>query len=94
MANCVPVIATAVGGIPDLISHGETGFLTQPGNFGDIAHYIKKLAADEQLRAQLAKNGLRAIGRYSWDKIMPLYENELRCVVTDHRCEQRDREIL
>ena len=81
MAHGVPVIATAVGGIPDLISHGETGFLTQAGNFGEIAHYIKKLTGDEQLRSRLGQNCLRAVQQYSWDHIMGLYENELRRVV-------------
>jgi glycosyltransferase involved in cell wall biosynthesis len=85
MAHGVPIIATRVGGVPDLISHGETGFLIQPGDFGEIAHYIKKLAGDEQLRAELAKNCLKVIKRYSWDRIMPLYESELRRAVANHR---------
>jgi len=78
MALGVPVIATEVGGIPDLIKHGETGFLTQPGNVGEIAYYARKLADDERLRNQLGKNCLRVVQQYSWDHIMPLYENELR----------------
>ena len=78
MALGVPVIATAVGGIPDLIKHGETGFLTQPGNVGEIAYYVRKLADDERLRSQLGKNCLSVVQQYSWEHIMPLYENELR----------------
>ena len=78
MALGVPVIATAVGGIPDLIKHGDTGFLTQPGNVGELAYYIRKLADDERLRSQLGKNCLRVVQQYSWDRIMPLYEHELR----------------
>ncbi len=81
MAHGIPVIATEVGGIPDLIKHGETGFLTQPGNSSAIASYIKKLTCDERLRSQLGKNCLSAVGQYSWDRIMPLYENELSRVV-------------
>jgi glycosyltransferase involved in cell wall biosynthesis len=86
MAHGVPTIATEVGGIPDLIQHGETGFLTRPGNVEEIAHYIKKLAGDERLRDRLATNCLRVIRRYSWNNVMWLYEDQLRRVVGDHRC--------
>jgi glycosyltransferase involved in cell wall biosynthesis len=86
MAHGVPTIATEVGGIPDLIQHGETGFLTQPGNVDEIAHYIQKLAGDERLRDRLATNCLSVIRQYSWNNVMRLYENELRRVVGAHRC--------
>jgi glycosyltransferase involved in cell wall biosynthesis len=89
MAHGVPTIATEVGGIPDLIQHGETGFLTRPGNAEEIAHYIKKLAGDGGLRDRLATNCLRAIRRYSWNNVMRLYEDQLRGVVGDHRCLKR-----
>jgi glycosyltransferase involved in cell wall biosynthesis len=80
MAHGVPVIATAVGGIPDLIKHGETGFLTQAGNVSEIAYYVRKLADDEALRRRLGNNCLGAVRHNSWDHVMALYETELRGV--------------
>jgi glycosyltransferase involved in cell wall biosynthesis len=74
MAHGVPVIATAVGGIPDLVNHGETGFLTQPGNISEIVQYVRKLADDEPLRRRLGNNCLGAVRYSAWDQIIALYE--------------------
>jgi len=57
MACQTPVIATAVGGIPELIRDGETGWLVPPGDATAIAARLPKLLAD---RAQLAATGERA----------------------------------
>ena len=51
-----PAIATAVGGIPALISHGENGYLFQPGDVDTFAEYIYRLSVDEELRQNLAEN--------------------------------------
>jgi glycosyltransferase involved in cell wall biosynthesis len=52
LACGVPVIATAVGGIPEQITEGVTGFLTAPGDSTDMAHKITHLlnAPDVRLR--------------------------------------------
>lgn len=51
-----PAIATRVGGIPALISHGENGYLFEPGDVETFADYIYKLSVDEELRQRLAEN--------------------------------------
>ncbi|MBI4524218.1 MAG: glycosyltransferase family 4 protein [Deltaproteobacteria bacterium] len=81
MAHGVPILATAVGGIPDLIEHGETGFLLESGGAETIAHYIQVLAQDEKLRRIMGQKCLRMAERYSWEKVLPLYEDELRRVL-------------
>jgi glycosyltransferase involved in cell wall biosynthesis len=48
-----PVVATAVGGVPDLVSPGNTGFLTEFGNVDLIADSLTKVLADPELRAQM-----------------------------------------
>lgn len=51
-----PAIASRVGGIPSLISHGESGFLFEPGDVRTFADYIYRLSVDEELRRGLAEN--------------------------------------
>ncbi len=50
-----PVLATNVGGIPSAVSHGETGWLVPPDDAGALAEGFRALAADGDLRAQLAE---------------------------------------
>ena len=49
----LPVVATAVGGIPEIITNDETGVLVPPKNPGAIATAIDSLLTDEPLRERL-----------------------------------------
>ena len=53
----VPVVATAVGGTPEVIADGETGFLVPPGNAIALAEKINELLADDSLRKQFGEAG-------------------------------------
>ncbi len=52
----VPVIASAVGGVPEIIEHEKTGLLVEPKNSKAIAHAITKLLADKKTAKQLGSN--------------------------------------
>jgi len=52
-----PVIATKVGGIPDVVIHEQTGLLITPHAPAEIAAAVRKLAASPSLRKRLAENG-------------------------------------
>jgi len=54
MAAGVPVVSTDVGGVGDLVVHGETGWLVPPGDPPALARAIQGLLADPALRARLA----------------------------------------
>jgi len=54
-AAAVPVVATAVGGIPEIIEHGVTGFLVARDDVDGLAHYTKVLVDDPQRRGQMGK---------------------------------------
>lgn len=56
MASGRAVIATRVGGIPELIEHRRTGLLVQPGNAGELARALDLLSDRPALRRQLAEN--------------------------------------
>ena len=49
----VPAVATAVGGVPELIDDGVTGFLTPPGDAGKLAAALERLLGDPDLGARL-----------------------------------------
>ena len=61
-----PVVATMVGGIPEVIEDGVTGFLVPPENPQALAHALARLVADGALRARMGEAGrLRAETRFS-----------------------------
>lgn len=66
MAAGTPVLATHVGGIPDVIEHGVSGLLVAPGAPQALAQAIARLLTDDALRARLRENARREVaGRYS-----------------------------
>jgi glycosyltransferase involved in cell wall biosynthesis len=85
MARGVPVVATRVGGVPDLVAHGQTGWLAEPGDTAAIAEGIREISTDAALRARLAENGVRAMGRYDWPGVIETLECVLRDVTSGRR---------
>lgn len=70
MASGLPVIASAVGGTPEIIRHGETGLLFQPGDPKSLAEAIIRLLEDEELRQRLRARALLELkGKFSWDTL-------------------------
>src|SRR5690606_9152373 len=53
-ATGTPVVATAVGGIPEIVAHGETGLLVTYGDKASLAEAIGQVLVDENLRGRLA----------------------------------------
>ncbi len=54
MAAGVPVVATAVGGVPELIRPGDTGWLVQPRNEDELARALLEVSADTTVRSRVA----------------------------------------
>jgi len=52
----LPVVATTVGGIPDILQHGVNGLLVPPGNVPELAASLKQLLADKPARIQMGYN--------------------------------------
>ncbi len=61
MAFGTPVIATAICGIPELITHNISGLLIEPDDVDALAGGIEKLLKDGALRAELTKNGYQKV---------------------------------
>ena len=61
------VVATRVGGIPDLIKDGENGFLVEPHSPEELAQKIKELMEDKELRNKFGKAGRELVSRnFEW----------------------------
>ena len=57
----IPVVATAVGGVPDILAHGESGLLAAPGQTLALAEEMKKLARSAPLRKRVGADGKRHV---------------------------------
>jgi glycosyltransferase involved in cell wall biosynthesis len=61
MAASLPVVASAVGGTPELVRHGETGFLFSSGNVEEAQAHLARLIGDRELRAALGAAGRQLV---------------------------------
>ena len=72
----VPVVATRIGGIPEVVTDGESGFLSNIGDTEKMADDALKFVKDDDLRRAFGLRGRElAISRYSSEKIIPQYIN-------------------
>jgi glycosyltransferase involved in cell wall biosynthesis len=66
-----PAVATAVGGVPDVVDDGETGFLVAPGDTDALAERLERLARDPALRVEMGATGReRVLRRYAVDRLV------------------------
>lgn len=66
MACGLPVVASAISGIPELVDDGETGILIPSGEAEALANALERLAGDRALRARMGTSGrARILGEYS-----------------------------
>jgi len=74
MACEVPVIASRVGGLPEVVTDGETGYLSPVGDVDKMAADAARLLADEKLRREMGQRAREsAIDRYRTDVVIPQY---------------------
>jgi glycosyltransferase involved in cell wall biosynthesis len=82
MARRVPVVASAVGGIPEVITSGVDGVLVEPADSRTLAAAVSDLLTDPDLRRRIGEAGYRTVAeRYSIDaqvrRIEAVYDEEL-----------------
>ena len=66
-----PVVATRVGGVPDVVRDGEDGFLVDAGATDDLAERLERLARDPELRKRMGEAGRsRVLPRYAVDRLV------------------------
>jgi len=59
----LPVIASQVGGVPDLVEDGITGFLVPPNQLDSLADQLEKLLVDPELRQRMGQAGMEKMSR-------------------------------
>jgi glycosyltransferase involved in cell wall biosynthesis len=79
MAARIPVIASRIGGIPELVKDGITGFLFTPGDAVDLAKKMDACIANPDILVELGKNAFSEIRQYTFEnqvsKIIKIYED-------------------
>jgi glycosyltransferase involved in cell wall biosynthesis len=70
-----PVIASAVGGNPDMVTDGENGLLVRPGDPDDLAAAMARLLDDPQLRARLGEAGRASVAELTADRVAAQFEH-------------------
>jgi glycosyltransferase involved in cell wall biosynthesis len=82
MALGKPIVASNIGGIPDLIFHGKNGFLVPPQKPRELAQYIQLLLEDENKRTKMGQEGKKLSQNFSVEqmvqKIEGLYNHQLK----------------
>ena len=67
MASGTPVVASRIGGVPEVVTDGETGFLVDPGDVGALHYGLAMLLADGRLARRMGDAARAAIlDRFTW----------------------------
>ena len=74
MACGLPVVATRVGGVPDIIEDGTNGYLVDAMNQEQIAEALLKLLQNDQLRKEISNNNRKEAERYRWNTVAATLE--------------------
>lgn len=76
MASGKPIIASDVGGIPELIYDGENGILVKPDDVNALSEAILKMSYDDYLRRKISQNALKTVvhARKIAKRYVSLYE--------------------
>jgi alpha-maltose-1-phosphate synthase len=68
MASGLPVVASRLGGVPEIIVHGETGFLVEPGHVDELHDRLALLLGEPALAADMGRRGRElVVERFTWE---------------------------
>jgi glycosyltransferase involved in cell wall biosynthesis len=86
LAGGRPVVATEVGGVPDVVRDGVDGFLVEPGDVDAMADRLAQLAADADLRRRMGAAGSASVReRYSVERLLGDVDALYRSLLRDAR---------
>jgi len=82
MACEVPVVASRVGGLPEVIEHGVSGYLHAPDAIDEMAASALSLLTDEALHERISKAACRRVREeFCVERVVPMYEACYRAVL-------------
>jgi glycosyltransferase involved in cell wall biosynthesis len=68
MATGTPVVASNLGGLPEVVEHGVTGFLVEPGNVPELHGRLAEVVGDRRLAERLGQNAReRFLEKFTWE---------------------------
>jgi L-malate glycosyltransferase len=86
MACRLPIVATRVGGVPDIVRHGQTGFLVSPGAPDQLADAMHSLIHDRELREEMARQAqCLALQEFSAERYADRYHNVYQALLHGRR---------
>jgi glycosyltransferase involved in cell wall biosynthesis len=86
LASGRPVVATRVGGVPDVVRDGEDGYLVELGDTEALAERLARLAADPELRARMGAAGReRVVPRYAVERLIDDVDTLYRTLLEERR---------
>jgi len=85
MAAGVPIVASRVGGIPEVVAEGANALLCPPNDPVALAEAIERLARDRELRARFASAGRVRVEQFSWNRVIPQWIRLFETVVSGRR---------
>ena len=92
MASGAPVVASNAGGLPEVVPHGEAGYLYEPGDVdGMIAGALRILSDKDRWKAFSAAGRAVAVERFSAELVVPIYEDYCLRVIETHRRKAESR---
>jgi N-acetyl-alpha-D-glucosaminyl L-malate synthase BshA len=81
MAMKIPVISTNTGGIPELNIHGKTGYMSNVGDYEDMAKNTIALLSNEEKFQQFKLNAFEQAKKFDIETILPVYEQLYKDVI-------------
>jgi glycosyltransferase involved in cell wall biosynthesis len=81
-----PVVASATGGLPDIVEQGVTGLLVPPGDVEALATAIQRLSSDSALREGLGERARSSVGRFSTEAVLPQIEEMYQKALVGDSC--------
>jgi glycosyltransferase involved in cell wall biosynthesis len=85
MAAGLPMVATAVGGVPELVEHNVTGLLVPPGDPASLADALRMLAEDTELRRRMGDAGRERSARFGVEPMVAAYADLFARVAGERR---------
>src|SRR5580704_794683 len=89
-----PVVATRVGGLPEMVEHGRTGYLVPPRDIAQLAESVISLLLDTQLRHHMGANAKRKIETECSPDVIAKKTIEVYCRVVEKSCASREQILL
>lgn len=84
LLNKIPVVATNLGALPDIVENGKSGYLVEPNNSFELARALGKLLSNPRKCSQFGENGYRTVSeRYSWNATGKRIRQEIQYAMRD-----------